>query len=235
MTADAVRALMEADRWIERVVYQRDHLPEAQRLAEVETTLRQMAGELKTAEAALAPLEAAFTQAEAEAARLAERVSVLDRRLNADGVPAKELATIQTELEHVRDLRSQAEDREVEALLEVEPAREAVAAIREAAKPLMAERSVLQESIKALQATLDEEIASLRTARTQSATDVPADMLKRYEAALAHAGGAGAADLESGRCSGCRLTLAALDVDRATHQPEGTFADCPSCGRLLLP
>ena len=109
---------MEADRWIERVVYQRDHLPEAQRLAEVETTLRQMAGELKTAEAALAPLEAAFTQAEAEAARLAERVNVLDRRLNADGVPAKELATIQTEIEHVSDLRSQAEDREVEALLD---------------------------------------------------------------------------------------------------------------------
>lgn len=235
MDRDDLLALVEADRWIERVVHQRDHLPEAQRLSELEATLRTMVSTLKEAESALAPLEATFAEAESEAGRLRQRLAQVAARLNADGTAAKDLAVLQREVDHIKEILSDAEDREVEGLLAVEPAREAVANIREGARPLMSERSELMEAVKALQATLDDEIVALRARRAQTAATVRPDLLRLYEAALSHAGGAGAAVLDGGRCTGCRITLAPLDIDRAKQQPEGSFLECPSCGRLLLP
>jgi hypothetical protein len=232
---DDLLALVEADRWIERVVHQRDHLPEAQHLSEIEATLRAMVTSLKEVEAELAPLEAGFSEAEGEAGRLRQRLAQVSARLNADGTAAKDLAVLQREVDHIKEILSHAEDREVETLLAVEPVREIVANIREGARPLMSERAELIEAVKALQASLDEEIVALRATRAQTAVTVRPELLRLYEAALSHAGGAGAAVLEGGRCTGCRLTLAPLDIDRAKQQPEGSFLECPSCGRLLLP
>jgi predicted nucleic acid-binding Zn-ribbon protein len=99
----------------------------------------------------------------------------------------------------------------------------------------MDRRGVLQAQITELQATLDEEIASLRISRGERAKDVPEAILKTYEAAHLRVGISGAAQVENGRCDGCRIELSPLDFDRWKAQAEDTFMACPECGRLLLP
>ena len=232
---EALRALMEDDRWIERVTGQRRHLPEAEELTRVEGELRALAGELRVAQEAQAPVRGAHESARDEGARLGARASDLAAKLSASGTPAATLAALQKELDHVRELQSAAEDRELELLMALEPLDEAVAAVKTAAAPLVARRGELVAQVAELHASLDEELASLRVARAQTAREVPAALLARYDAALARSGTSGAAQLVSGRCDGCRIALAPLDIDRVKALAEGEFASCPECGRLLLP
>jgi len=233
--ADALKALLDADRWIERVRQQKLHLPEIAELNELESTLRAQAGELQEAQAAAAPVETALSEAKAEAERLAKRAGDLDRSLSNSTSGARDLSAMQKELEHVRELLSAAEDRELELLLALEPLQETVVAIKAAAQPGMARRATLKETITDLSASLDEEIASLVTSRQSVAGAVSGPVLARYESAMARTGISGAAQVVEGRCDGCRIALAPLDLDRWKHQGTEDFMPCPECGRLLLP
>ena len=110
-----------------------------------------------------------------------------------------------------------------------------VNAVKERAQPAVARRTELQGVILQLQATLDEELASLREARHERAAALSPELLARYDAAFARVGTSGAAQVDAGRCDGCRIALSPLDHDRWKGQAAGTFMTCPECGRLLLP
>lgn len=232
---DAVRALMEADRWIDRVTGQREHLPELAELATVESELRGLLGALTEAQAALAPVRTAYEDASAEVERMRRRAADLERTLGASTANPRELTALQGELTHVRELLGAAEEREIELLIEVEPLEEVVRAIRERAQPAVARRADLQAAVAELRATLDDELAALRERRHELAAAVSPETLALYDRALARTGGSGAAQVDGGRCDGCRIALSPLDVDRWKSWPAGTFMNCPECQRLLLP
>ena len=232
---DDLRALMEADRWIDRVNAQRNHLPEMAELATVEEELRGLLKALNEAQAALTPVRTAYEDAQRESGRLRTRAEGLDRTLSASTANARDLAALQHEVAHVRELLGRSEDLELEYLIEVEPLDEVVNAIKAKAQPQVARRTELQGTIAELQAGLDDELASLRAGRRERASVLSGELLARYDAALSRAGTSGAAQVDGGRCDGCRIALSPLDVDRRKAQPEGTFMACPECGRLLLP
>jgi predicted nucleic acid-binding Zn-ribbon protein len=226
---------MEADRWIERVGSQRSHLPEMAELAALEEELRELIKALREAQAAQNPVRTAYEDAKSQAERLGRRASDLEKTLSASTANARELTAIQNELEHLRELLGRCEDRELELLLELEPLDEVVNAVKERAQPAVARRTELQGVILQLQATLDEELASLREARHERAAALSPELLARYDAAFARVGTSGAAQVDAGRCDGCRIALSPLDHDRWKGQAAGTFMTCPECGRLLLP
>jgi predicted nucleic acid-binding Zn-ribbon protein len=226
---------MEADRWIDRVTSQRTHLPEMAELATVEGELRELLKVLNEAQAAQAPVRTAFDDAEREAARLRTRAQSLDATLAASTANARELAALQHEVANVKELLEQSEDRELEYLLAVEPLDEVVKSVKERAQPTVARRSELQAIITDLQSTLDDELVALREGRVARATALPAKLLASYDAALVRVGTSGAAQVDAGRCDGCRIALSPLDLDRWKAQPADTFMPCPECGRLLLP
>lgn len=232
---ETLRALMEADRWIERVRSQRDHLPESVELAELERKLRELLAELKGAEAVLAPLAALSDQTSKESERLRLRARDLDHALGASTASARELTAIQGELTHVRERLSDSEDRELAVLEELEPAQARVEEIKGLAQPGVRRRSELMETIKELRASLEDEVASLTTDRVDRAREVAPALLARYDAALARVGTSGASQVIEGRCDGCRLRLSPLDYDHFKVLAADTFMDCPECGRILLP
>ncbi len=232
---DGLRALMEADRWIDRVTAQRGHLPELAELSTVEVELRDLLRALKETEAQLLPVRTAFEDASAEGERLRRRAGDLERTLGASTANARELTAISKELDHVRELLGRNEELELEYLVALEPLDELVAAIRSRAQPGVVRRTELQASIASLQAALDEELASLRQDRHTRAAVLSPDLRARYDAALVRVGTSGAAQLDHGRCDGCRIALSPLDVDRWKRLEAGTFMDCPECGRLLVP
>lgn len=232
---EELRALMEADRWIDRVTAQRGHLAEMIDLEALEVQLRLFARSLSDAKALQTPVRSAYEQAQAEANRLAKRAGDLEATLAASTANARELTALHKELEHVRQLQATGEDRELELLIEVEPLDEAVARIKSLAQPAMLRRGELLVTIGELQASLDEELGALRLARAERSNALSAELLARYEAILKRVGTSGAAQIDAGRCDGCRIALSPLDHDRFKAQPEGTFMPCPECGRLLLP
>ena len=232
---EALRELMQADRWIDRVLAQRSHLPEMAELVTVEDELRGLVKALQEAQAAQAPVRTAYEDAKSEAERLAKRADDLAKTLASSTANARELTALQNELVHVRELLARSEDRELEYRLEVEPLDEVVTAIRSRAQPTASRRTELQATIAQLQASLDEELVSLREQRRERASVLSAQLLARYDAAMVRAGTSGAAQVDAGRCDGCRIALSPLDVDRWKQVAAGSFMACPECGRLLLP
>ena len=61
---DDLRALMEADRWIDRVTGQKTHLPEMVELTALEGELRGLLKSLNEAQATLAPVRTAYASRE---------------------------------------------------------------------------------------------------------------------------------------------------------------------------
>ena len=232
---DDLRALMEADRWIERVSAQRTHLPESEELAILEGELRGLQRSLLDVEAVAGPLKSAYENAARESSRLKKRANDLDATLAASTANARELNALQKELSHVRMLLSESEDRELELLLEVDPREAEIASLRSRAQPGAVRRRELLDIISQLRASLGEELVSLRRARDERAVALPIELLSRYDVSMAHAGTSGAAQVIEGHCDGCRLALSPLDIDRWKAQPIGVFVDCPECGRIFLP
>jgi uncharacterized protein len=232
--SESVRALMEADRWIDRVNSQRTHLPEIAELEELEKELRRLLGELHEAESALAPVKAAYDAASGESRRLKTRAGDLDATLSTSTANARELNALQVELTHLRSLLGESEDRELELLVELEPLEERVRSIKDAAQPGVQRRAELRDLVKELQATLDEELASLRVTREEKAEALSTSVRARYEAALKRVGTSGAAQFVDGRCDGCRLALSPLEADRFRAHTGEDVLDCPECARLLL-
>jgi len=226
---------MDADRWIDRVTSQRNHLPEMAELATLEEELRELIKAMKEAQTAQAPLRAAYEDAKNEADRLSHRAEDLEKTLATSTAGARELSAIQTELDHLHELLGKVEDRELQYLLELEPIEETLDAIKRRAQPQIERRLELQDIIVELQATLDEELVSLRALRGERAAALAPALLARYDAAFVRAGTSGAANVDAGRCDGCRIALAPLDHDRWKVQSAETFMACPECGRLLLP
>lgn len=226
---------MEADRWIDRVSTQKSHLPELAELSALEVELRAQLKALNEAQATLEPVRRAYDETQHEGERLRARAESLDKTLGSSTANARELAALQHELQHVRELLERNDDLELEYLVAVEPLDEAVATVKAAAQPAVARRSELQGAIAELRASLDDELVALRAQRVERAVALSAELLARYEAVLARVGTSGAAQVVSGHCDGCRIALSPLDIDRWKAQPEGTFMTCPECGRLLLP
>jgi predicted nucleic acid-binding Zn-ribbon protein len=207
-------------------------------MAELETLeeeLRSLLKALQAAQVAQEPVRTAYDDAKNQADRLRKRAGDLERTLATSTANARELSAIQNELVHLRELLERADDRELELLLAVEPLDETVQAIRARAQPGVVRRGELQATIVQLQATLDEELASLRAGRLERAAALSPELLARYDGALARVGTSGAAQVDAGRCDGCRIALSPLDHDRWKNQPAGVFMTCPECGRLLLP
>jgi predicted nucleic acid-binding Zn-ribbon protein len=232
---DDLRALMEADRWIERVSAQRTHLPESEELAVLESELRGIQKSLLAVEAVVGPIKSSYDDAARESSRLKKRANDLDTTLASSTANARELAALQKELTHVRMLLGESEDRELELLLEVDPREAEIASLRSRAQPGAVRRRELLEIISQLQASLSDELVSLRRDRDDRATALPIELLARYDVSMAHAGTSGAAQVIEGHCDGCRLALSPLDIDRWKGQPVGVFMDCSECGRLFLP
>ena len=226
---------MDADRWIDKVTSQRNHLPEMAELATLEEELRSLVKALQEAQVAKSPVQTAYEDAKGEADRLRKRADDLEKTLATSTANARELSAIQNELTHLRDLLEKSEDRELQYLLELEPLDEVLEAIKAKAQPGMARRAELQGVIADLQATLDEELTSLRLTRAERARALSPELLARYDSAFSRMGTSGAAQLDAGRCDGCRIALSPLDVDRWKGLEAGTFMACPECGRLLLP
>lgn len=232
---EALRALMEADRWIERVSAQKSHLPELGVLTRVESELRNFAQQLRVCDDALAPLRAKSAEREGESERLRARAQSLHAKLGASTANVRELTALQHELDVVLEHLSQSEDRELDVMSEIEPLEESRAALTGVAQPLARRREALRTTIDQLSASLGDELVALRADRSLRAREVPDELRTRYDAALARAGGSGAAQVVDGRCDGCRLALAPLDFDRWRHHADTLTFSCPECGRLLLP
>lgn len=234
MLSDDLLALQRLDTSIDQDVYRRAHLGERDEATAAERA--STAADRRTAaiDTRDAELEAAVAALERDGAVLQQQRTRLEGQLRTV-TAMRQVEALQHELATLAARRDELDDREL-AHLEEQSALATERAELEAGRPgLAAVADQASGALGAVEGAIDAELAAHRSERDELAGRIDPAMLDRYERLRARMGGVAVGALEGSRCSGCHLDLSAVELEAVRATPAGEVADCPQCGRLLVP
>lgn len=227
--------LQEDDTAIVQLRHRLDTLPERRALVSVGAQIHDLEERAVQLELRRAELLAAQADLERQIDAARARREQLDRQMRSGSVTAaRDLTAMDEEVHHLAARISGLEDRELAIMEEADPVdrelREAAAGIDR----LRDESDRLLQALTAAEGALGAEIHAMESHRDQRASEVPPALLQQYERIRAGAGGVGVARLVGSSCSGCHLTLPAMEVDRVRRAAADAVVTCDQCGRILV-
>jgi predicted nucleic acid-binding Zn-ribbon protein len=227
--------LQALDAALDRLAHRRRSLPE---LAEVQR-LTERAAELRTqlvlAETEEGDIAREQSKAEADVDQVRTRAARDQQRLDSGAVgSAKELESLQHEIETLGRRQSTLED----AVLEVMERREAVQgevdAVRRELGNVEAELAEAERRRDEQLAQIAGEEAAAQAERALVAPEIDDALLALYDKIRAGSNGIGAAALLRGRCEGCHLQLTNADLGALRAAAEDEVVRCEECRRILV-
>jgi uncharacterized protein len=150
-------------------------------------------------------------------------------------VAPREAEALMHELATVAERRDALDDQELASLEEQSQLADEVAALDAQLPAEEASARAAGAALAALEAGIDSELASIAAARDELASRIDAATMGRYDRLRGRMGGVAVARLEGSRCGGCHLDLSTTELAEVRAVGLGEFADCPQCGRLLVP
>jgi uncharacterized protein len=226
--------LADLDAELGRLDHRRRSLPEVAELTRLEARATELKDEIVVTETELSDLAREEGRAERDVDQVRTRIDRDRARLDAGQVSAaRELATLQSEIESLRRRQGDLE----EVVLELMERREGLVSRRD---ELTAERESLGTETAEVTARrdaafkeIDEQAARAAEQRAALAAEVPADLLKLYEQ-IRDARGVGAAMLRASRCEGCHLSLNRVDLNQIRSSAPDEVIRCEECRRILV-
>lgn len=177
---------------------------------------------------------------QAELSRLDDQVALLRAKLEREETKlgsgsvtsARELTGLQAEVESLRRRIADLEDRELEAMEQLEATQPELDSLAAGIVEIDAALGPLEARLQEGRAALESELHRVEVARAEAATTVDAGLLARYERTRERSvNGVAAARLVDGTCTGCHVRLAAGELVEAR---EADLARCPSCEAILV-
>lgn len=226
--------LQAADTTLAQLAHRRANLPELAAIADGERRSGELHATVAEAQAAAGDLAAAQRRLESEVDTVRARSQRDEQRLQAGGLPAKELEGLQHELASLARRQSSLEDEVLEVMEQLEQAEATLAQRTGERDELDAERVRLEAARDAAFAEIDERAGQVGGERETIAAELPADLLAVYERARAHGGGIGAAMLRNRRCEGCRIELSGSELAAVRAAAPDAVVRCEQCRRILV-
>jgi len=159
------------------------------------------------------------------------KIAELEKKLYSGTVRnPKDLAALQTEIEHMKTTLSGIEDRALETMAQVDDARASSGAREHELGEVQARWSADQQALRQEGQALTGALAGLRTQRESTASGVGKTLLVRYEELRRNRRGLAVARLDRNVCLGCRTNVPTAQVQSAR---QGQLVFCSSCGRIL--
>jgi predicted nucleic acid-binding Zn-ribbon protein len=159
------------------------------------------------------------------------KIADLDKKLYGGTIKnPKELAGLQTEIQHMRETLAGVEEKALASMSEIEEARATAAARERALSDAQARWKSSERAYKTEGQGLVAALAELKNRRPALAAGVSAPTLARYEDLRKRQHGLAVARVDRNICQGCRTTVPTAQVQMAR---QGQLAHCSSCGRFL--
>jgi predicted nucleic acid-binding Zn-ribbon protein len=179
-------------------------------------------------------LDAAIERLERDGEGLTAQKTRLEAQLKTVIAP-REAEALMHELDTLAHRRDGLDDQELAHLEEQSTIDEELVDLAAQLPGLRSRADEAKAALDAAEATLDREVAEFGAARATVAGRIDAGLLARYDQLRARFGGVAVAALEGSRCGGCNLSLSTTELAEVRAVPPGQLAECPQCGRLLVP
>jgi predicted nucleic acid-binding Zn-ribbon protein len=171
-----------------------------------------------------------------------EEATVEDIRAKADSVDkklysgtvtnAKELGDLHADFKMLNNQASQAEDKLLATLVEIDDAEAELTRAQSAFAEVNARWEEEQRRLRAEKAEVEPEISRLESKRNEAASDLDARALSLYNLLRERRGGTAVAKVDRGMCGGCRISLPSAALTKA--RSSNGLTQCVSCERILL-
>lgn len=182
--------------------------------------------------AALRQARGAQKDIELEADDLKSKIGPNETKLYSGAIKApKELADLQADIDQLKRHLSAVEDRDLEALAQLEIAEHAHSAAAADLAAMESAWSAEQAELTERVRTLKMEIAEHETARGDESREIAAEILRTYDHIRFARQGRALAKLDRNLCLGCRISLPTNVVNKA--RAGSVLVQCPNCERIL--
>lgn len=223
--------LQEVDLVIDRLLHQRQNLPElgtyqeaAGRRDRLESALAAVAGKLRTVELNL-------DRAEGELEIVEGRLKEAETRLYAGGMSARETEQKRLEVQSLRGQQGALEERVLGLIDEVEPLREEAAGIEKQRTAAAEEVRELEHVIGEAWQRIDSQVGRHEEQKREIARPIAPELMTLYEQLRRSKEGVAISRLTGGICGGCHLALSRPEqVEAADWDPPR----CIHCMRILV-
>ena len=234
MLTDDLLELQRIDTTTDQLAHRRAHLDE--RVASTAATAQLRANRARRAEAVARDeeLERSIGGLEHDGVELTTHRTRLEKQLKTVIAP-REAEALMHEIATIGERRDALDDQELAFLDEQSELAGEVARLDDALPELEATAAATAGTLATAEAAITDELAALAAERTALVAGIDSAAVERYEFLRARLGGVAVAKLDGTRCSGCHLDLSRSELDAVKHVGAGEFADCPQCGRLLVP
>lgn len=225
--------LQAADTALAQLAHRRRTLPEHAALAELAKAAEHVNNEVIDAQTAVADIELEQRRLENDVDAVRTRATRDEARLQAGGLPSRELEGLQHEITSLARRQSTLEDELLEVMERAEQAEATLADATKRHEAAQAEQRDLEASRDTALAEMDAAVAQRTPERDGIAAGLPADLLALYEKARAH-GGTGAAMLRHRRCEGCHIELSGSEVGAMRNAEPDAVMRCDNCRAILV-
>ncbi|MGI9052813.1 MAG: zinc ribbon domain-containing protein [Ilumatobacteraceae bacterium] len=234
MLTDDLLALQDIDTSIDQDLHHRAHLAERDRASAAADARRSMERRVAAIDARHGELEAAVATLEREGETMQRQRVRLDGQLRTV-TAVRQAEALQHELIALAARRDELDDHEL-AHLEEQAELQAEQISLDASRPaVVAASEEAAAALTAAESAIDVRLSAVRAARQELVGRIDDRVVERYEGLRVRFRGVAVAALDGARCTGCHLDLSPGEVGEVRSTPDGEFAECPQCGRLLVP
>ena len=210
------------------------NLPELAELAS--TTIKaNNARDLRiAAETELSDVKRELARAEGDVEQIVSRIVRDEARLNGGSASPKELEQLQHEVGTLSARRAELEEIELEIMMRVEAINERITALKSEEAELAAVIADLEIRKENALTIIHSDIDLVIKDRTETVQEIEKSLVDLYEKIRETTGGAGAAALSAGSCSGCNLSINAVELKRVSELTDDEVVRCEECRCILV-
>jgi len=223
--------LQEVDSQIDRLLHDRQSLPELGEYRKAHEHSEAVNGKLTAAETALRDTSLELDKTEGELEIAAQRLDAEQNRLYAGGLSARDAEYLRREVEMLTRKRSEGEDLVLELMERKEEQEAAVRDLRTEADDAAKVKANIELVIKEAWKGIDAQLAVKEERKAGIVPLIEEDLLDLYEQLRGAKEGVAIGALTDNMCGGCHLKLTAAEVlDAKRSDPPR----CIHCRRILV-
>jgi predicted nucleic acid-binding Zn-ribbon protein len=186
------------------------------------------------AETELNDVKRELVRAEGDVEQIVVRITRDEARLIGGSATPKELEQLQHEVGTLGARRSELEEVELEIMMRVEAINERITTL----KTEEAEHAAILEDLEIRKENaltiIHNDLDGIAKDRSETLQSIEKALVDLYEKIRETTGGAGAAALVAGSCTGCNLSINAVELKRVADLAEDEVVRCEECRCILV-